>query len=83
MIFSMNDVKPENTHLASPFELSSGLCLINKEEKYYMYWVSYACVVGSFKYVIIYTRSYISHVVGVVSRYMENLGWETMKSVFW
>ena len=37
-------------------------------------------------YVMVSTRLYISHVIVVISRYMENLGaqhWAIMKWVFW
>jgi len=48
--------------------------------------VSYANVVGSLMYVVICTRTNISHAVGVVSSYMENLGrerWNVVKWVLW
>jgi hypothetical protein len=46
--------------------------------------VPYVNVVGSLMYVMVCTRPDISHVVGVVSKYMENPGkehWATMKWV--
>jgi hypothetical protein len=70
--------------LASHFNISLGLCPSNDEENDYMSLVPYANVVGSLMYVMVSTRPNISHVVGVVSRYMENLGkehWEAMKWV--
>ena len=70
----MNKVKPINIPLASHFKLSSGLSPKNDEEKKYMSHIPYANVVGSIMYVTISTRSGISHVVGVVSRYMANPG---------
>jgi len=47
--------------------------------------VSYASVVGSLMYAMVYTQPYISHVVGVFSRYMPTPGkehWTTVKRVF-
>jgi hypothetical protein len=84
MRFGMNTVKPIQIPLASHFNLSSGLCPSNDEEKDYMSRVPYANVVGSLMYVMVSTRPDISHTVGLFSRYMENPGkehWETMKWV--
>jgi hypothetical protein len=58
----------------SHFKVSLGLCPSNDEEKDYMYHVPYDNVVGSLMYAMVSTRPDISHVVGVVSRYMENPG---------
>ena len=47
--------------------------------------VSYAPVVGSLMYAIVATQPDIAHVVGVVSKFMHNLGrlhWNTVKHVF-
>jgi hypothetical protein len=44
--------------------------------------VPYSSTVGSLMYVMVCTRPYIAHVVGVVSRYMKNPGkqhWEVVK----
>jgi hypothetical protein len=49
-----------------------------------MFRIPYANAVGSLKYAMVSTRLDISHAVGVVSRYMENLGkehWEALKWV--
>ena len=40
----------------------------------------YALVVGSLMYAMVCIRPDISHVVGVVSRYMNNLGKENWKT---
>jgi hypothetical protein len=48
--------------------------------------ISYANAVGILMYAMVSTRPYISHAIGVVSRYMENLGkehWRTVKWVLW
>ena len=62
--------------LASHFRISSSLCPSNKQEKDYMSRVPYASMLGSLMYAIVCTRLDISHVVGVVGRYMENPGRE-------
>jgi hypothetical protein len=76
LIFVLNNVKLVNISLASPFNLSSILYPINKEEKGYMSSVPYASAIGSLMYVMVCTRLDISDVVGVISRYMSNLGKE-------
>jgi hypothetical protein len=72
MLFGMNNVKHVQIPLASHFNLSSGLCPSNDEEKDYMSCVAYANAVESLMYVMVRTRPDISHAVGVVSRYMAN-----------
>jgi hypothetical protein len=84
MRFNMNNVKPMQIPLASHLKLSSGLCSSNDEEKDYMSCVPYANAIGSLLYAMVSTRLDISHAVGVVSRYMTNIGkehWATMKWV--
>jgi hypothetical protein len=47
-----------------------------------MYKVPYSSTIGNLMYVVVCTRLYISHGMGVVSRYMKNLGkkhWEAVK----
>ena len=47
--------------------------------------VPYASVVGSLMYSMVYSRPYIAHVVGVLSRYMSKSGkehWTVVKRVF-
>ena len=47
--------------------------------------VPYENLVGSLMYAMVFTRPYISHVVGVLRRYMLTLGkehWTTIKRVF-
>ena len=47
--------------------------------------VPYASVVGSLIYAMVVTRPDISHAVGVVNRFMHNLGrshWNAVKHVF-
>ena len=45
--------------------------------------VSYSSTVGSLMYVMVCTRPDIAHVVGVLSRYMNNPGKEHWKEVKW
>ena len=70
--FEMHKAKPVNVPLASHFNLSSGLCPCNVEEKDYMSRVPYANLVGCLMYAMVCTRPNISHAIGVVSMYMAN-----------
>ena len=81
--FGMNNVKPVLVPFASDFKLSSSLCPNTNEEKEYMSRIPYANVVGCLMYAMVCTRPDISHVVGVVSRYMENPGKEYWSTVKW
>jgi hypothetical protein len=86
MRFNMNNVKPVKVPLVSHFKLSSSLCPSNDEENEYMSHVPYVNVVRSLMYVMVSIRPDISHAIGVVNRYMENLGkehWEIVKWVLW
>ena len=49
----------------------------------YMSKVPYALAVGSLMYAMVCTRPDIAHAVGVVSRYMNNLGKEHWMAVKW
>jgi hypothetical protein len=58
------------------------MCPKTHEEIKYMSKVSYSSTVGSLMYAMVCTRPYIAHAVGVVRRYMHNLGkehWEVVK----
>jgi hypothetical protein len=47
--------------------------------------VPYASIVGNSLHVVVYTRPDITHLVGVLSRYVSKLGkehWTTVKSIF-
>jgi hypothetical protein len=60
-------------------------CPKTHEEEEDMSHVLYASAVGNLMYAMVYTRLYIAHVVGVLSRYMSKPGkehWTTVKSVF-
>jgi hypothetical protein len=80
--FNMRDAKPVTTPLASHFRLSKEQCPETDEEKDFMARVPYASTIGSLVYAMVCTRPDISHAVGVVNRYMSNLGkqhWEVVK----
>jgi ATP-binding cassette subfamily B (MDR/TAP) protein 1 len=81
--FGMNNVKLVLVPFSSHFKLSSSLSPSTKEEKEYMSRIPYADAVGSLMYAMVSTRPYISHAVGVVSRYMENPGKEHQATVKW
>ena len=70
----MNKEKHVNVPLASHFKISSILCPSSVEEKDYMSRLPYSNTVGCLMYVMVCIRPGISHVVGIVSKYMENLG---------
>ena len=70
-----------STQLATHFKLSSSLLPRTKEEMEYMSHVPYASAIDSIMYVMVCTRPNISHVVSVVSRYMDclrKIHWEAM-----
>jgi len=48
-----------------------------------MYTVHYSSTIGSLMYAMVFTRPNISHVVGFVSRYMNNPGKEHWEVVKW
>jgi hypothetical protein len=81
--FGMNDVKLVSVPLASHSKIFSSLCPSTKEEKEYMSRIPYDNAVGSLMYVMVSTRPYISHAVGVVNKYMENLGKEHCEAMKW
>jgi hypothetical protein len=54
-----------------------------QEEIEYISKVPYSLAVGSLMYVMVFTRTNITHVVGVVSRYMNNPSKEHWEAVKW
>jgi len=68
--FNMQNAKLVNIPLAIHFKLRRRIP--RKEEMAHMSKVSYASIVGSLIYAMVCTRPNIAHVVGVVSRYMDN-----------
>eukprot|EP00253_Pinus_taeda_P023724 PITA_23724 len=81
--FNMHNVKPISIPLASHFKLSKEACPNTQKEMAHMSKVPYASAVGSLMYAMVYTRPDIAHVVGVVSRYMNNPGKEHWMVVKW
>jgi hypothetical protein len=81
--FGMNNVKPVSIPLASHFKISSSFCPSTKEEKEYMSRIPHANAVGSIMYVMVSTRTNISHAVRVVSKNMENIGKDHWAIVKW
>jgi hypothetical protein len=81
--FRMKNEKPVSTPLANHFKLTKEMCPKTQEEIEYMSRVPYSSAVGSLMYVMVCTRPDISHAVGVVSRYMKNLGKEHWEVVKW
>ncbi len=81
--FNMRDAKPVRTPLASHFRLSKEQCPETDEEKDFMARVPYASTIGSLMYAMVCTRLDISHVVGVVSKYMSNPGKQHWEAVKW
>ena len=80
----MHNEKPVSTPLASHFKLTKEMCPKTQEEIEYMSRVPYSSAVGSLMYAMVCTRPDIAHAVGVVSRYMNNLGkehWEAVKRI--
>ena len=64
--------KPVSTPLASHFKFFAQLSPSTDAEREYMLQVPYSNAVGSLMYAMVCTRPDISHVVGIVSRYMHN-----------
>ena len=74
--FAMQNTKPVSTPFASHFRLSKDMCPKTQDEIDHMSKIPYASAVGSLMYAMVWTRPDIAHVVGVVSRFMENPGQE-------
>ncbi|GMH22617.1 hypothetical protein Nepgr_024460 [Nepenthes gracilis] len=74
--FNMDKSKPVSTLLEKHHRLSSRQCPSSDEEKTYMRGVSYSSTVESLMYALVCTRSDITHIVGIVSRFLSNPGKE-------
>jgi len=79
----MQNEKPVSIPLASHFKLSKEVCPKTQEEMAYMSKVPYASTIGSLMYAMVCTRPDIAHAMGVVSKYMNNLGKEHWMAVKW
>ena len=80
--FSMADVNPVGSTLSTNCKLS-GKQSLKTTEKVEMMRVPYASIVGSLMYMMVCTMPDIEYVVGLVSRYMSNLGKEHWVAVKW
>eukprot|EP00253_Pinus_taeda_P012544 PITA_12544 len=79
------DSKPVKVPILVGVKLSVEQCPKTQEEEEDMSHVPYASAVGSLMYAIVCTRLDISHVVGVLSRFMSKPGkehWTVVKQVF-
>ena len=70
----MKNSKLDSTPLVGHFKLSKRLCPYIEKEKGEMSVSPYSLEIGSLMYAMVCTCPYISHAVGVVSRFLENLG---------
>ena len=80
--FNMNEAKPVSTPLGSHFKLSKEQSPKTEEERDHMSKVPYASTIDSLMYVMVCTRSNITHAMGVVSRFMSRprkQHWEAVK----
>lgn len=79
----MSNAKMVSTPLATQFKLSYKQCPSTDKEKENMARISYMSTVGSLMYVMICTRSDITHVIGVISRFLSYLGKEHWNVIKW
>jgi hypothetical protein len=83
--FNMKHAKLVSTPLGGHFKLSKKSCPSSNKEKENMASIPYSSAVESLMYAMVCTRPDIAHAVGVVSRFMVNLGkkhWEAVKWIF-
>lgn len=81
--FGMNNVKQVQTSLANHFKLSAAQCSQTDAEQQKMAHIPYSSAMGSLIYAIVFIRLDISHDVSVVSRFIENRGYEHWRVVQW
>lgn len=81
--FGMADAKPVSTPLADHFRLSLAMCPKTQKEQDYMKNIPYSSAVGSLMYAMVCTHLDIAQAVGVVSRFMSNLGKQHWDAVKW
>jgi hypothetical protein len=79
----MHNEKLVSTPLVIHFKLTKEMCPKTHEEIEYMSKVPYSSTVGSLMYVMFFTRAYIAHALGFLSRYMNNPGKEHWEVVKW
>ena len=82
---NMKEAKPITTPLGGHFKLKQRSCPSIEEKKKKMTAIPYSSAVESLMYAMVCTRPNIAHVVGVVSRFLENPSkehWEAVKWIF-
>lgn len=72
--FNMKNVKLVSPPLANHFKLNKMSCPTSPNEKEAMVAIPYSSTVESLMYAMVYTRPDIANAVGVVSRFLSNLG---------
>ena len=68
----MENAKVVCTLLVGHLKLTKEMCPKTQEEEGKISKVPYASTIGSLMYVMVCTRLYIAHIVGVFSRYMSH-----------
>ena len=72
--FGMSNYAPGATPMAKREKFSLHQCLRNELERKDMERFSYALAIGSLMYAQVCTRPDIAYIVGMLSRYLSNLG---------
>ena len=72
----MENAKAISTPLLGHLKLNKEIYPMTKEEKEKMSKRPYISAIGSLMYAMVCTRKYISHAMGIVSRYMSHPGIE-------
>jgi hypothetical protein len=81
--FRMKNEKPGSTPLAIHFKLTKEMCPKTQEEIQYMSKFPYSSTVGNLMYAMVCTRLDIAHTMGVMRKYMNNLGKEHWDALKW
>ncbi|KAL4379562.1 hypothetical protein GQ457_02G035640 [Hibiscus cannabinus] len=84
--FNMHKSKPVSVPLAGHFKLNKKQSPTSENEKEEMKDVPHSSAVRSLMYAMICTRPVIAYAVGMVSRFLSNLGkvhWEAVKWILW
>jgi hypothetical protein len=81
--FRLQNEKSVSTPFSNHFKLTKEMCPKTQEEIEFMSGVSYSLKIGILMYAMVCTRPEIAHVVGVVSRYMNNPFKEHWEAVKW
>ena len=81
--FGINNCSPGDTHVAKGDKFSLHQCPRNELERKDMERFLYALVVGSLMYAQVCTRPDIAYIVGMLGRYLSNLGMDHWKKAKW